>query len=234
MRTTVDTLRAGGKEVKGTEGQVRANREKALFSHFWNKAREWGYTNLQNPCAGIKGFRERARDVYIEDAQYRAIYENARQPLRDAMDLAYLTGQRPSDVLKMRDQDIMDGYLCVQQGKTRVKLRICVAGQLKQTLQRIKKQKEIQKCSTRLVVNERGDAIGIKSIQSMFAEARMRSGLSGAQNIQFRDLRAKAGTDTVESSGDVRAAQKQLGHTSIMTTERYMRNRRGDKVDPTK
>lgn len=33
-------------------GIIRANREKALFSHIWNKAREWGYTSLTNPCVG--------------------------------------------------------------------------------------------------------------------------------------------------------------------------------------
>ena len=31
-------------DVRGQVAQVRANREKALFSHIFNKAREWGYT----------------------------------------------------------------------------------------------------------------------------------------------------------------------------------------------
>ena len=44
--------------------------------------------------------------------------------LQDAMDLNYLTGQRPADVLKMRFADIKDGALEVQQGKTTKKLRI--------------------------------------------------------------------------------------------------------------
>lgn len=37
---------------------VRANREKALFSHIWNKAREWGYTDKPNPCQGIHGHKD--------------------------------------------------------------------------------------------------------------------------------------------------------------------------------
>ncbi len=52
--------------------------------------------------------------------------------------------------------------------------------------------------------------------------------------FQFRDLRAKAGTDKAESSGDIRAAQLQLGHTSVVMTEHYVRERKGDKVEPTK
>ena len=76
------------------EAKTRANREKALFSHIWNKAREWGYTNLPKPCVGIKGHKEKGRkDVYVADDTYYAVYESATPPLRDAMDLASLTGQ---------------------------------------------------------------------------------------------------------------------------------------------
>ncbi len=39
-------------------GQVRANREKSLFSHMWNFVREQGLTKASNPCAGVRGFRE--------------------------------------------------------------------------------------------------------------------------------------------------------------------------------
>ncbi|WP_246182341.1 tyrosine-type recombinase/integrase [Pandoraea capi] len=235
VRSTVEALRANGKDAKGTEGQVRANREKALLSHIWNKAREWGYTDQPNPCAGIKGYKERPRDVYIEDDEYRLIHTHARQPLRDAMDLAYLTGQRPSDVLKMSERDISDGHLFVEQAKTRAKLRIRVTGRLEAILERIRRQKIGQSPrSIFLVVNERGRRIGLKSIQAMFVEARSAAGLSRGKDYQFRDLRAKAGTDKAEDAKDIRAAQLQLGHTSVTTTERYMRNRRGAKVEPTR
>ena len=63
---------------------------------------------------------------------------------------------------------------------------------------------------------------------------RLAAGLPDPQKYQFRDLRAKAGTDKADDAGDIRAAQKQLGHTNIATTERYMRNRRGAKVEPTR
>ena len=44
-------------DIRGQVAKVRANREKALFSHLFNKAREWGYTAMQNPCQGVKGFK---------------------------------------------------------------------------------------------------------------------------------------------------------------------------------
>jgi len=52
--------------------------------------------------------------------------------------------------------------------------------------------------------------------------------------FQFRDLRAKAGTDKTEAAGDIRAAQLQLGHASLAMTQHYVRERKGDKVEPTR
>lgn len=40
-------------DLRGQTAKVRANREKALFSHMFNKAREWGYTAAQNPCKAL-------------------------------------------------------------------------------------------------------------------------------------------------------------------------------------
>ncbi|MCF5709164.1 hypothetical protein GIV19_17980 [Pseudomonas syringae] len=46
------------------------------------------------------------------------------QELRDAMDLAYLAGQRPADVIKASTHDLLEEYLTVGQGKTGKRLRI--------------------------------------------------------------------------------------------------------------
>ena len=53
------------------------------------------------------------------------------------------------------------------------------------------------------------------------------------KRFQFRDLRAKAGTDKADAT-DMREAQQQLGHNSLKTTEIYVRARAGAKVTPTK
>ena len=53
------------------------------------------------------------------------------------------------------------------------------------------------------------------------------------RNFQFRDLRAKAGTDTEDALG-IGAAQAQLGHSTAEMTAHYVRHRRGKLVKPTK
>ena len=214
--------------------RVRANREKALLSHIWNWAREEGYTSKANPCAGVKGNKESGRDVYIEDEVLEAVYAKASEPLKDALDLAYLTGQRVGDVLRMDETMVRDGFIQVKQGKTNAKNRIEVMGQLAALLARIRARKATYPVhATRLIVGLDGQPLTYNQLYDHFRNARASAG-TVAKGFQMRDLRAKAGTDKADSAGDIRKAQAQLGHTTVTMTEHYVRRRKGDKVTPTK
>lgn len=221
-------------EITGEEGRVRANREKALLSAIWNQARDWGYTDRPNPCSGIKGFRESGRDVYIEDDLFALVYGAADQPLRDAMDLAYLVGQRVSDTLKLTEEHIREGAINVQQGKTKQRIRISVTGDLEALIERIRARKRNLAVVdlNALVVDERGRALTYAQLRGRFDVARDTAGIEKA-GFQFRDLRAKAGSDKADST-DMRQAQRILGHKNMSMTEHYVRKRRGDKVGPTR
>jgi len=74
-------------------------------------ARESGYTALQNPCQGVRSFREIGRSRYVTDDEFDKVKAHAHFTVIDAMELALLTGQRPADVLKFRKADIRDGAL---------------------------------------------------------------------------------------------------------------------------
>lgn len=223
------------------DAKVRANHERRLFNLLWNMARSWDYTTLANPCTGIDGYVEKSRDVYIEDDVYNAVYEQADQPLKDALDLAYLTAQRPADVTKMSETDIKDGVLFVKQNKRDAKLRIAIKGELETLIKRIQSRKEGFKVrSLALIVSETGKPLSQRAIWERFDKARKLAVLSSPklkldiEAYQIRDLRAKGGTDKAIESEDMRQAQKLLGHSSVTMTERYVRRKRGDKVEPTK
>lgn len=227
-------------DFRGKSSPVRANHERRLLNLIWNLAREWGYTDKPNPCAGIKGFSETSRDVYIEDNIYNLVYENADQPTKDALDLGYLTAQRPADVIKMYKTDIQDGVLHVQQGKTKTKLRISVTGQLKSVIDRINQRKEAFKVfSLALIVDEYGKPLSQHAIYKRFVKAKEQAIAknpklaSQIEAYQIRDLRAKAVTDKT-NEGDVRTAQQLAGHATETMTQRYVRNKIGQQVEPTR
>lgn len=224
---------------RGKTAKVRANREKALLSHIWNFAREKGITDLPNPCRGVKGFTETGRDHYVDDEIYRLVYEAASQSLRDALDLAYLTGQRPADVLKMSATDISDGMLRVKQNKTGASLRMQITGNdLGVLLERIAKRKREKKVSDiALICGANGMRMTASALDNAFDRARDKAAKKNPDHatrikaFQFRDLRAKAGTDKADEHG-LMAAQRQLGHASTKMTEHYVRM--GPVVTPTR
>lgn len=228
-------------DYRGKQAKIRANRERALISLLWNHAREWGYTSKENPCAGIKGFTEEGRHIYISDAVYEAVYQCADQPTRDAIDLGYLTAQRPADVIKMYETDIVDGKLNIEQAKTGKRIRIRIAGELKSVIDRIiERKKGFKVRSLALIVDEHGKPLSQRAIWQRFQSAKAKAILQDPklkeeiEQYQVRDLRAKAGTDKAIETKDIRAAQKLLGHKSVGMTERYVREIRGDEVDPTR
>lgn len=219
-----------------SNAKVRANREKALFSHVWNYAREHGLTSRENPCRGIKGYKETGRDIYIDDEVYQAVLRHAEAPLKDAIQLAYLTAQRPSDVLNFLRTDIKDNELWVTQGKTGSKLRIKIVGALGELVSRIQNRDIV---SSHLIIGTRGAPMTKSMLRSAFDRARKFAAIANPElatqikNFQFRDLRAKAGTDKEQSDG-MAAAKDQLGHTNESMTKHYVRHRKGKLVTPTK
>lgn len=235
VQRTQDALRKKSMPVEGTEGRVAANREKSLISHIWNAARAEGLTDLPNPCAGIKSFREYGRETYVYDDAFKAVWDKADVPTQEAMDLAYLTGGRPADLLKIDERDLREGSIEVRQNKTGHKLRIEIKGELAALVERIKARKRSLSSvvvSTRLLVNEEGQPLGKYALRFRFDSARAAAGIEG-DDFQFRDLRAKAATDKTDRE-NIRKAQQQLGHASVVMTETYVRKRRGQKVAPTK
>ena len=216
-----------------------ANRCKRLFSTMWNHARGWGYTDLPNPCTGIKGFSLKKRTTYITDAMFAAVYDCASVALKDAMDLAYLTGQRPGDALSMSEHDIIDGQLIVTQGKTKQPLRIVIAGKLAELVERIRaRKKEYKVVTAALLVNLHGKRLTAPVLRNHFDDARIAAAKANPaiaaeiKAFHFYDLRAKAADDTSDERGD-QAASDLLGHDSVKTTQRHYL-RRGKIVGSTK
>lgn len=74
-----------------------------------------------NPCKGVRKFSLKARDVYVTDEEYQAIYEEAAPALRVGMEISYLCAARVSDVLSLKWSQVSEEGIFIQQGKTGTK-----------------------------------------------------------------------------------------------------------------
>ncbi|MDP1979240.1 tyrosine-type recombinase/integrase [Undibacterium sp.] len=224
--------------------KIRANRELALLSHIFNTAREWGYTSRENPCRGVRKNKEEPRDFYASKKIWDAVYSLACDELKDAMDLAYLTGQRPGDVLKMKVADIQDGALLVKQGKTKKFLRIVleqdgIRSELGKVLDRIlSRPHRINKSN--IITTMQDQPLNKWTLRLRFERARSAAAenarfagdedmASTIMQFQFRDIRPKAASEI----SDLHDASKLLGHSDKQITETVYR-RIGESVKPTR
>ena len=226
--------------------KVRANREIALLSTMFTFAREWGLTDKANPCFGLRRNKETPRDFYAGDIVWNAVYEQAAQDLRDAMDLAYLTGQRPADVLKASATDINHGFLMVGQGKTEKRLRIRLYDGNKETdlcvfiNDLLDRRTQAGTRTSILITNHAGLRMSYNMLRNRWDEARGKAASKAAvegdaelavtiRKFQFRDIRPKAGSE-IE---DIKDASRLLGHSTEEMTKKVYR-RVGEIVKPTK
>lgn len=217
-----------------------ANRLKRLFNSMFNLGKRWGYAEGVNPADGIRGLKVVVVKRHVQTDTYSAVWECAGQPLRDAMDLAYLTGQRPADTLKMSELDLIDGTLCVTQNKTEAALRIEVTGEFAALIVRIQARKATHKVWTAsLVVNEHGKAFTAQMLRLHFAKAKATAiathpkQAAEIKKFWFTKLRSKAATDVATARGTT-AASELLGHATEATTKAHYIEKTAKSVRPTR
>ncbi|QHD01011.1 integrase [Pseudomonas sp. S04] len=226
--------------------KVRANREIALLSTIFTFAREWGLTEKANPCARLRRNKETPRDFYAGQIVWDAVYAEAPPELKDAMDLAYLTGQRAADVLKASTADLNNGFLMVGQGKTEKRLRIRLhdgldASGLSTFLDALLERKAMAGIrSSSLITNQAGLRMSYAMLRNRWDEAREKAAAKAAaegdatlaaaiRQFQFRDIRPKAASEI----DDISHASRLLGHSTQEMTKKVYR-RVGEIVRPTK
>lgn len=233
---------AGYRDARSAK--VRANREIALLSHVFNMAREWGLTERENPCQGIRKNKEAPRDYYANAAVWDAVYAVAEQELKEAMDLGYLTGQRPADVLIMRSDDTEGDYFLVTQGKTGQKLRILMRTDSgENSLGRLVREigeRNAGHPSKYLLINKHGKRMTKGMLRLRWDKAREKAQQNAVEQgdpllaakirgFQFRDIRPKAASEII----DIGDASLLLGHSKQEITKRVYR-RIGATAKPSK
>nr|WP_298118245.1 tyrosine-type recombinase/integrase [uncultured Pseudomonas sp.] len=195
------------------------NRILSFLRIVFQYALEWQLVD-SNPCTGIRRHAEKKRDRYITDAEFRALMSHCSDYMRCIFELAYLTGQRISDVLSIRYSDISDEGIEFTQKKTGAKLIVLMTPDIKKVLDDAKALPRKVRGLTLFCTRGGGKPVSYATVKDAFARARTAAGI---QNVKIHDLRAKSLTD---ADGEGKDAQKLGGHSDRRMTARYIRGRK--------
>lgn len=171
-----------------------------------------------NPAVGIKRHHESKRGRLISLDEYGAIYAKAGPRLQVIMDLCIRTGQRISDVLRIRRSDLTDEGIRFVQQKTGAKLVVPWTPELRTVVDRAKALHRNVLALT-LLHNRRGKTPDYRTVADQWRAACAAAGVADAH---IHDLRALALTHARRQGLN---ATRLAGHSSPAQTERYLRDR---------
>jgi len=200
----------------------RANTERYLLKNIFGYGVEYDWLD-SNPCDNIKPFPLKARDKYVSDDEYNAMYDIVTPIMQVFMELVYICAARGQDIRMLKLDDIQDeGLLVVQQktGKKQLKmwnerLRAAVEKALEIRAERV------ARCgfdSIYLLVTRNGTPYTADGLKAIWQKQKYEG-----MDWTFHDLKAKGISDF---EGD---KQEFSGHKSRLIMERY--NRSPDKVE---
>ena len=201
-------------DIRGKETQVQANREVALLSTVFNYCIRWGVLKF-NPCKDVKKFTEETRDRYIEDWEYKAMYDFSQPLIQITMEIAVTTGMRQRDILDLKLSDLQDDGVHITTNKTATKQIFRWSPALKLAASRAKKLRKVTS-SIYLICNSKGKPYTSSGFKSMWQKAMNKALLNDViqERFTFRDLRPKAASDHQDGT-------KLLAHTDVKTTKKY-------------
>ncbi|EDN7242828.1 tyrosine-type recombinase/integrase [Salmonella enterica] len=210
-------------DKRGLRSKTQANREKAFLSRVYRWAFERGMVK-GNPTKGVRQFKEVARERYITDEEYAALYSVSPVIVQVAMELAYLCCARQKDVLEMKKSQFVSDGIIIKQSKTHVtqikgwSTRLDTAIQLAKTL-----SLNPGMSSVYVLHQQSGSGYTRDGFNSRWRKAKELATATFPNidfNFTFHDLKAKGVSDL---EGNVYEKQVITGHKNVTQTARYDR-----------
>jgi integrase len=208
--------------------RVMVNRELAVLRAVYNRCREWGKYEGDNPVRAVKGIREsEGRLRFLEPDEEAKLLATAREPLRSIILAGIYAGLRiESEALTLApgDVDFRTGLLTVQSayaksGRTR---RVPMNATLRAALSPLKEQ------ATGAAIFARPDGSPYRSVRTAFQTACRRAGLA---DVTPHVLRHTFASRLVMAGVNLRTVQELGGWSSLDLVQRYAHLTDAHKAD---
>ena len=206
---------------------VRANREKALLSHVFQYAIRWGVAK-DNPCRRVSRNPEKPRNRYVSDDELELFLSVCPPFLQAYVGLKRLTGLRYGDMLSIKLSDLTNEGVIVTQSKTGTRLLYAWTMELRAAVDEVMRLPRPIR-GMHLFCTRRGQPYTPTGFRSIWQRAMVKAVAGGVERFTEHDLRAKVITDARALGQD---AQRIAGHKTSAMTDRYVKVRAVERVEP--
>ena len=203
--------------LRTADAKVGANRNKALLlaAYNWVNGEGWIDPVGYNP-ARVRRNKEQARGRYVTDAELSALLAAADAKLRLVIELAYITGIRRGDLLRIRLADLREDGLHVEQGKTGKRQVFAWTDGLRAVTEAAKSlRRTVGSLWLFPAHRDAGKPMSAQALRTAWERTRAAAGLP---DVRWHDLRRKTGSDATEGE-----ASALLGHADSRVTARHYR-----------
>jgi integrase len=205
-----------------TRGKYSANRVVELLCTMFNRAREWGWSG-ENPAAGVKAFKERKRERFLQAEELPAFFESLAAELngivRDYILVSLLTGARRSNVQAMQwsQLSLERGVWVVPAEEAKGNEVLSVA--LSPVVIRILENRRAS-ATSEWVFPGHGATGHLVEPKTAWKRILKRAGLT---DLRLHDLRRSLGSWEAATGASLPIIGKSLGHKSLAATQVYAR-----------
>jgi len=212
--------------ARGLDGRSLARMLSAWRAFFRYLARDHAFT--RNPFQGLKAPKSAKTlpNALSPDEASKLMTNRSDEPMdvRDhaMFELFYSSGLRLAELTGLKLEDLNEGDETVRLTGKGSKTRIVPVGRFaREALERwLHLRAALAKPGERAVfLNRAGRAVSPRTIQYRLKAWAAKQGLS--QSVHPHMLRHSFASHILQSSGDLRAVQEMLGHSSISTTQIY-------------
>ena len=202
-------------------GHYQANRILALVKVIFNRAIEWGMFEKANPAQGIKHYKEKSREQFLQADElqsfFKSVAEEENTTIRDYVLISLLTGARRANVLAMQwdEINIQRREWLISETKNGDSHTLPLTNE---ALQILKDRKE--ESSSKFVFAGSGKTGHLVEPKKGWARIKKRAGI---KDLRLHDLRRSLGSWQASTGTSLPIIGKTLAHKNVATTLIYAR-----------
>lgn len=221
---TYESVEAIHLKIGKDHGKYAANRVLSLLSATFNlRGRAMGFVG-QNPCRGIRKFKEQSRERFLQGDElprfFQSLKDHADPDMRDFFLLLLFTGARRGNVQSMRWADLnltaQTWAIPAEETKNSKPLTIALAPPATEVLI----QRHAGKGESEFVFPSEGASGHLTSPKKAWKIILDRAGITG---LRMHDLRRTLGSWQAAGGSSLQIIGKSLGHQNVATTAVYSR-----------